>query len=60
MSSDWYRVHLSGKTHIDYVEIHEWCLKNCQGNFVRFPIWYSYGYEFKNEKDAVMFALRWA
>lgn len=44
-----------------YKGMHHWCEQNCQSNFYFYPSWTrKLGAQFKNDEDAVMFALRWS
>jgi len=57
---NWHHIN-SDSADYSYTEQLDWCLKHCQGQFRDFPtsrtgrMWF-----FENDKDATMFAMRWA
>lgn len=49
----------------DYHEVRRWVLKNCKGRWYHRIVWMDSGskncmFEFNDERDAVLFTLRWA
>lgn len=42
-------------------KMHYWCQQNCRAGFYGIPSWHnSPGYQFEDDEDAVLFALRWS
>lgn len=41
-------------------EMRDWLESNCQHRFYNMPPWIENGIEFEDDRDAMMFALRWS
>lgn len=42
-----------------YMDLYRWCKENCKARFYPWPSWKGNGYEFEDDEDAALFALRW-
>jgi hypothetical protein len=60
MRSEWpYRVNFDQIGYHALDEMKQWCEKNCQGQY-RFEHVHALYFQFKEERDAFLFKLRWS
>lgn len=41
-------------------DVRKWMKENCQHNYYMLPAWCGVGYQFEDDEDAALFALRWS